>query len=273
VLRRSQLYVPGNNEKMIVKAAALDADSVILDLEDAVPPVQKAAARGIVMRLSKEVDWGRRELCIRINPLGSPEHSEDVSLVKRLDAVDAVVIPKAEGDCSLAGKKSGKPTIPIIETAKGLMNLQAVARSKGITAITYGAADYASSVGGSVDAYASNQAVKTLVVAAASTYGVDALDNVFFDLDDLEGFRSQALAARALGYTGKQVVHPSQIAVANQVFTPSKSDAEWAQKVIREFRRAGTRNRGAIRVEGRLVDAVHYRLARGVLDRSAILRG
>ncbi|MDG6898598.1 MAG: CoA ester lyase [Nitrososphaerota archaeon] len=269
MLRRSQLYVPGNNEKMIAKAATLEADSIILDLEDAVPASEKASARSVVARLSKELDWGKKELCVRINAMWTPEHSLDVPAVKKIERVDSILVPKAEGDCSPVARRSGKALIPIVETAKGMMTLNDVARSKAVVAITYGAGDYASSVGGSVDAYLDNETVKTLIVAAAKAYGVEAVDNVFFDLEDLERFRTQAMAARSLGYTGKQVVHPSQIPVANQVFSPFDAEVEWAEKVVREFDDAGARKRGAIRVDGRLVDAVHYRLAKSILERKA----
>ncbi|MDA4128182.1 MAG: CoA ester lyase [Thaumarchaeota archaeon] len=266
--RRSQLYVPGNEEKMILKAATLEEDSVILDLEDAVPAGEKEVARAIIKRLSNEIDWGGRELCVRVNPVGSPEHVRDISLVNRLGAVHTVLVPKAEGDCSSVNKKSGKLIMPIVETAKGLMMLDAAVESSGITAITFGAADYANSVGGSIDSYIGNQTIRTLLVAAARSFGIEAIDDVFFDLQDLEGFRRQASEARSLGFSGKQVIHPSQIQMANLVFSPSNKEVRWAEKVVREFRRASKEKRGAIRVNGKLVDAVHYRLATGIINRS-----
>ena len=269
MLRRSQLYVPGNSEKMVTKAAALDADSVILDLEDAVPASEKAGARTVIARLSKELDWGKKELCVRVNAVGTPEHSADISAVRRIERVDSVLIPKAEGDCSVVGRRSAKSLIPIVETAGGLMTLGELSRSRGVVAMSYGAGDYASSVGGSVEAYLDNAVVKTLIVAASRSSGVEAVDNVFFDLQDLAGFRAQALAARSLGFTGKQVIHPSQIPVANEAFSPSEKEVEWATRIVREVERAGAQKRGAIRVDDKLVDAVHYRLAKGILERKS----
>jgi citrate lyase subunit beta/citryl-CoA lyase len=267
-LRRSQLYVPGNNAKMIAKSATLDSDSVILDLEDAVPDAQKAEARSLVKRLTAEIDWGRKELCVRINPLGSRELAKDLAALSRLERIDVVVIPKAEGDCSSIGRATGKALIPIIETAKGLTHIEEVAGSKRVAALTFGAADYAHSVGGSVSAYLNNETVKTLLVATAKSHGAEAVDNVFFDLNDIEGFRREASAARSLGFTGKQVIHPSQIPVANEVFAPTKEELEWAQRVLAEFQSATRKNRGAIKIDGKLVDAVHYRLAKDLLERS-----
>lgn len=267
--RRSQLYVPGNNERMIAKASALEADSVILDLEDAVPSGEKEAARETIGRLAEELDWGKKELCVRVNAVGTPEHPRDVAAVKAMARVDSVLMPKAEGDCSGVARKAGKSLIPIVETARGLITLSDVARSKGVVALTYGAGDYATSVGGTVEAYLGNQTVKTLIVAAARAYGVEAVDNVYFDLENLAGFRAEAIASRSLGFTGKQVVHPSQVPMANELFSPSKEEVEWANKVVAEFEAAQVRKTGAIRVNGRLVDAVHYRLAKGVLERRA----
>lgn len=268
MLRRSQLYVPGNNEKMVTKAAGLEADSVVLDLEDAVPASEKSAARTLVERLSKELDWGKRELCVRVNAVGTSDHRSDIAAVRRIDRVDTVLVPKAEGNISEVGRRSRKSLLPIMETAKGLMTLDALSRSNGVVAITYGAGDYASSVGGSVEAYLNNVTVKTLIVAAARASGIEAVDNVFFDLQDIAGFRAEALKARSLGFVGKQVVHPSQIPVANEIFSPTEKEVEWAAKVVREVEKAGAQKRGAIRVDDKLVDAVHYRLAKSILEKS-----
>jgi citrate lyase subunit beta/citryl-CoA lyase len=267
VPRRSQLYVPGNNEKMINKAATLDAESVILDLEDAVPDREKAKARVLIAKLSKEVNWGNKELCVRVNAVGTIDHFRDLSAVKKIERLDTIVVPKAEGDCSLVGRISGKALIPIVETAKGLITIKAVAKSKKVVAITYGAGDYASSVGGSVDAYLGNATIKTMIVAAARANGVEPIDNVYFDLENQEGFRAEALASRSLGFVGKQVVHPTQIPIANEVFSSSKAEIEWATKIISEFEGASAKRQGALRVDGSLVDAVHYRLAKGILER------
>jgi citrate lyase subunit beta / citryl-CoA lyase len=267
--RRSQLYVPGNNERMIVKASTLGADSVVLDLEDAVPPGEKNRARTVIRRMSKELDWGKKELCVRINAIGTPEHAKDVASMRKIGRLDSVLVPKAEGDCTAVWRKTSKSLIPIVETARGLMTVNEIARSRGVVAITYGAGDYAASVGGTVEAYLGNEAVKTLIVAAAKAYGVEAIDNVFFELGNLNGFRAEAMASRALGFTGKQVVHPSQIPIANEVYSPSGDEVEWANRVIAEFEAAAPKKKGAIRVDGKLVDAVHYRLARDILDRRA----
>jgi len=268
VLRRSQLYVPGNNQKMIAKAPNLGADSVILDLEDAVPDGSKDDARRTVARLARELDWGNLELCVRINPRGSRHFAKDLAALSGCRRVDCIVIPKAEGDCSRIGSRTRKNLMPVVESAAGLMHVREVAASKRAVAISYGAADFAASVGGTVTAYTDNLAVKTTIVAAAAEAGLDAIDNVFFDLDDDRGFRRQAAEARALGFVGKQVVHPSQISLANEAFSPTKKEVEWASRVLQEMGRAKGKKLGAIRVDGSLVDAVHSRLARDIIERA-----
>ncbi|MDV3243643.1 MAG: CoA ester lyase [Nitrososphaerales archaeon] len=273
VLRRSQLYVPGNNERMMEKASGLEADSVILDLEDAVPEEQKEEALRLVARLSRELEWGDRELCVRVNARGSSRFAKELSTIKPLKRLQTIVLPKAEGDCSAVHARTGKGVIPIIETAEGLMNLREISRSRGIVALTYGAADYAASVGGSVSAYLDSEVLKTMIVAASRSARVSAVDNVFFDLNDKEGFRRQAAMARSLGFAGKQIVHPSQIPIANEVFSPTKAEVEWAERVLKEFQRASAKERGAVRVDGSLVDAVHYRLAKELLERRDAVEG
>jgi len=260
--------VPGNNQKMIAKAANLGADSVILDLEDAVPEESKDDARSTVVRLSQEIDWGRLELCVRINPKGTTHFGRDIAVLSDCPRIDCIVIPKAEGDCSPIGSRTRKSLIPVVESAAGLMRVREVAASKGAVAISYGAADFAASVGGSVPAYLDNLAVKTMIVAAAAEADLDAIDNVFFDLDDTKGFRKQAAAARALGFVGKQVVHPSQVRLANEAFSPSRKEIEWANRVLDEMGGAKGERRGAITIDGSLVDAVHSRLAKDIIERA-----
>ena len=268
MLRRSQLYVPGDNPSMIAKAPTLGADSIILDLEDAVSEERKHQARRLVARLSREVDWGGHELCVRINPRGSRHFTEDMAAIAACERIDSVVVPKARGDCSSVCSKTHKRLIPVIETGTGLMHIREIVSSKGVVAVSYGAADYAASVGGSVSAYLGNASIKTMIVAAAADAGVDAIDNVFFDLVDASGFRKQALEARSLGFVGKQVVHPSQVKLANEVFSPSEKEIEWAKRILLQMQSVKTGHRGAIRVDGSLVDAVHGRLAEGILERA-----
>ncbi|MCG2863548.1 MAG: CoA ester lyase [Vulcanisaeta sp.] len=267
VPRRSQLFVPGNNEHMIRKAALeLNPDSVIIDLEDAVPVNAKEDARRLIRELLPQLDWGNKELCVRVNAPDTPWFYGDVDTVMRIDNVRCIVVPKAEFSLDFIYRATGREIEPIIETARGLLNLEDIVRSEGVTAVSYGVADFALSVGGSLQAYESNQVIKTMVVAAARAYGVDPIDRVYFDIKDLDGFRRDCVEAKSLGFVGKQVIHPSQIPIANEVFSPSKEEVEWARRVVEAYERAVKEGRGAINLDGKLVDYVHYRLARRILE-------
>ena len=264
-MRRSQLYVPGNNEKMVSKAASLNCDSVILDLEDAVPADQKKVARSLVCRLTEELEWDPREVCVRINEVGTPEGAADIAGLRRTERLDTIVVPKAEKKIAEIYRETGKTVIPLIETPQGLMHIEDLLASEGVGGVSYGAADFAMAVGGETSEYAENTYVKTRIAVAARAFGVEAIDNVFFDLDDQETFEAQARRAKALGFSGKQVIHPSQIPIANRVFFPTEEELEWAKKVVKAYRRAEAEGRGALRVDGRLVDKVHYRAAQRIL--------
>ncbi|WP_243678089.1 CoA ester lyase [Vulcanisaeta distributa] len=187
----------------------------------------------------------------------------------KIDVVKCIVIPKAEFDLSFVYKATGREIEPLIETARGgLLKVEDVVRSEGVTAVSYGgAADFALSVGGVVKTYEQNQVLKTMVVSAARAYGgVDPIDKVFFDIKDIEGFRRECVEAKSMGFIGKQVIHPSQIPVANEVFSPSEEEINWARRVVEAYERAVKEGRGAISLEGQLVDYVHYKLAKRILD-------
>lgn len=267
MIRRSQLYVPGNNERMIRKAALeLSPDSVILDLEDSVPPEEKDIARDLLMRIVPQLDWGTKEVCVRVNPMWTPYFYKDIELVLKLDVVKCVVVPKAEVPLDFVYQATGRSVEPLIETARGFIKMEEIVRSEGVAAVSYGVADFALSVGGYHRAYEGNQAIKTLVVAAARAYGVEPIDKVYFDLKDLEGFRRECAEAKALGFVGKQVIHPSQIPIANEVFSPTEEEIRQAERIVKAYEEARARGRGAIRVDDQLVDYVHYQLARRLLE-------
>jgi citrate lyase subunit beta/citryl-CoA lyase len=267
MLRRSMLFVPGNDERKIRKSAELDADSYIFDLEDSVPPDDKERARELLSKLLQELDWRGKEICVRINPIHTANGILDLVYISRWDKVSCIMIPKAEGDLSFIYRATGRSILPLIETAKGLLRIEDIARSEGITAITWGPADLALSVGGELSAYEGNIYIKSLVAITASTYGIDAIDKVYFKIEDLEGFRRDAIEAKKLGYVGKTVIHPSQIEIANEIFIPSKEEIEWARKVIELFDEAVKKGKGAARMGDQMIDAVHYRIARRILER------
>lgn len=266
--RRSQLYVPANNERMLMKASTLDADSVIIDLEDSVPPEAKEEARTTLQRLVGQLEWGSKELCVRINPLNSIESYRDILLVSSLERVDAIVVPKADVGLGSIYTATGRPLIPIIETAKGLLRVEDIVCEEGVVAVTWGAADMAYSFGGSVDAFSANTYIRTKVAAAAATHGVEAIDKVYFDVNDLEGFSADAREAKKYGFSGKQVIHPNQIAPANTIFSPTKEEVEWAKRILEAYEEGRRSGRGAVRLNNELVDEVHVRIAKNILLRA-----
>ncbi len=270
--RRSLLYVPGADERKLVKAAhGLGADAVILDLEDAVPPDRKGEARSLIARILDEYEWRDVEVCVRINGVGSPFAADDIAWVARLERVDCIVLPKAEkGHSKVVYKLTGKPVIPIIETPRGFMEVGDIAGEEGVIAVNWGPADLVAYIGGSLEAVESTEWPRLIVSLAAHSVGVDPIDKVYFKIDNIEGLREDCMKAKSLGYVGKTVVHPRHVAVVNEVFTPSKDEVEWAKRVVRAYREAAEKGLGAVKVEGELVDAVHYRIALKILERAGV---
>lgn len=280
--RRSLLFVPGNNERMLRKSISpsVESDYVIFDLEDAVPLHQKQKAREMILEVLKESrtegrEGERKRYSARINNLVGDEKmsEEDVRVLAKDESITSFIIPKAEDENRIEDifRRTGKRTIPLIESAKGFLKLEQIATRDGVEAISYGAADMALSMKGSVRAFRSSETIRTMIALVSRSHGLDPIDQVFFELEDLESFRKEAIEARDLGYTGKLLIHPSQVSVANMIFsTPSADDLDWATRVVDAYEKALRDNggRGAIRLDGRLVDAVHYKIAKEVLKSS-----
>jgi citrate lyase subunit beta/citryl-CoA lyase len=269
LLRRSQLFVPGSDEAKIRKALSLNSDSIIFDLEDSVPESEKENARALIASMLKELPWEqakKRELCVRINALATQNSLRDVEVFGSDEKISSLVVPKCESGLSYLKKKSGKDLIPIIETSRGFLSLENIVSSEGVVAVAYGAADFANSMRGRTSAYQNNAYLKTAIAVTAAAYGVDPIDCVFFNLKDTDGFRSEATLARDLGFRGKQVIHPSQIQIANEIFSLSKEEVEWAKRLIELYEKHAKGGKGAISVDGELVDAVHYRWAKSIVE-------
>ncbi|QKR00182.1 CoA ester lyase [Metallosphaera tengchongensis] len=259
--RRSQLYVPGVNEKMVQKSLQIPADSIIFDLEDSVPPEDKQKAREIIKR-NLVNDWGNRELCVRINSISDKEGMKDILFFSDLEKIDLFLVPKAESDLSFVHKATGKRLEPIIETPRGLVKLEEIVRSEGVVALTYGAADLALHSLGQVRGYEKNTSLMLEIVSVARAYDVEPIDKVYFDLKNTLGFKEEAEIAKALGFSGKQVIHPSQVELANQVFSPSPEEMAWYKEIVEAYERAIKEGRGAIRLRDQLIDNVHYKIAK-----------
>jgi Citrate lyase beta subunit len=261
------LFVPANDERKIRKVLDIKPDSVIFDLEDSVPVEEKENARNFLLKILKEMEFKNIEVCVRINSIYTIEGLKDIIALTSLDNVNCIVIPKAEGDLSFIHKITGKNLMGIIETPKGITKIEEIARSEGIVAITWGPADLALSIGGNIEAYESNIFIRTLIPIVASAYGIDAIDKVYFNVEDIEGFKKECYEAKKLGYVGKTLIHPNQVNLANEIFKPTKEEIEWAKKIVDIYQEYYKKGKGAIKIEGKLIDYVHYKLAKKILEK------
>lgn len=288
---RSILSIPGHVEKMHVKARESAVDVVMLDLEDSVPVEAKAEARAQVVRSLRGMDWGQKNVTVRINGTDTPFCYRDIiDVVEGAGAqIDTIVLPKVNnaGDVHfLARLLDGIETAhgiakPIgieacIETAQGLEQVSAVASaSSRLRTLVFGIADYTASVGArlvSLSGHGESESELypghrwhyplSKMVQAAKAYGLMAIDAPYGNFKDTEGLVRSATMACALGCDGKWAIHPGQIEAINQVFSPSKEDIERAARVLAAAREADLNGRGAIAVDGRMVDQATIRLAR-----------
>ncbi|MEW2547877.1 CoA ester lyase [Streptomyces sp. NPDC047002] len=291
-LQRSELAVPGSNPAFIANAADSEADYVFLDLEDAVAPSEKEQARENVIDALRDIDWAARgkTVSVRINGLDTPYMYRDVIEVMEQagDRVHTLLVPKvgvpADLYCVEAlvdqveqahGHRNRVGLEALIETALGMANVEAIAAgSDRLEALHFGVADYAASnrartvsIGGLNPGYPGDQwhfALSRMIVACRA-YGLRAVDGPFGDYSDPDGFRAGALRAASLGAEGKWAIHPSQVALANEVFSPPEAEVERARRIVEELRKAEAEGRGAASLDGRMIDAASERMARTVL--------
>jgi citrate lyase beta subunit len=281
-MMRSLLYVPGISERMILKARDTAADGLILDLEDGVAPNQKLEARATVVRMLNEIDFGGKEIFVRINALATEWGLEDARAVVAVGA-PGLVIPKCEsveGVTTVAPVMQSRYHQPIggqsrkllclIETPRGVFASRDVAESNELVAgLMFGAADLSRDLG----CVLSEDETEVLfarshVLLAARAAGVAAYDSPHFAIDDLEGLRRRCQAARNLGYDGKAAIHPSHIDAINEVFAPTAEQIAEAERVIEAMEAAQAEGLGAIRLDGKMIDQVHLSAARKVLEKA-----
>lgn len=296
-LQRSTLAVPGSNVAMIDKAAESAADVVFLDLEDAVAPPEKVQARKNVVDALNRIDWAAKgkTVSVRINGLDTHYMYRDVVDIMEQagDRVHMLLIPKLgvvsdlymvealvnqiEQACGLTNKVGLEA---LIETALGMANVEEIARyaatqNSRLEALHFGVADYAASmrartvnIGGLNPHYPGDQwhASLTRMIIACRAYGLRALDGPFGDFNDPDGYIAAAQRAAALGFEGKWAIHPSQIAMANDVFSPPEAEVTRARRIIEELRKAEAAGKGAAALDGKMIDAASERMAMNVLS-------
>jgi citrate lyase subunit beta/citryl-CoA lyase len=262
--RRSALYLPASNAKAIAKARTLPCDVVILDLEDGVAPDAKATARAQAVAAVQEGGFGPRELVVRVNALDTEWGEADLAALSACTP-DAVLVPKVARGADVAGYAAHLPgSTPIwamIETAASLFRLDEIAAADRLTALVLGAQpgpDRLPFVG-----------AMGLAVAAARAHGAAILDGVYNDFEDDAGLSAQSRQAVEFGFDGKTLIHPRQIEPCNAAFRPDEAAVAWARKIIAAFEEPENASKGAIRVEGRMVERLHLHHAHRVLAATA----
>ena len=293
---RSVLATPGSNPRMIAKALASDADVVMIDLEDAVAPDEKAVARSTVADALRDGDWRGRPRTFRMNALDTPWFVHDlVEVIEGAQGwVDLIVVPKVGRPedvhtvaailMSLEAAAGAQHLISLetqIESASGLTRCEAIAAaSPRVEALVFGPGDYAASARMPLAAIGMPDRWDTdypghrwdyplqRILVAARAAGVRAIDGPYADFRDHDGFRRSCLTARALGYDGKWCIHPDQVPIANEVFTPDEAELAWAQQILDANTEAEREGRGSFALNGQMVDAATLRMARATLARS-----
>ncbi len=269
-LRRSCLAVPGSSERMLAKAVELDADEVVLDLEDGVAPTDKEQARENVVRAVAAGGF-RATVAVRVNGVGTRWHDDDLAALAGARP-DCVVVPKVDGPELLEAVRvpDGVGLEAQIETAAGLVNVERTATHPRLEALVFGPGDFGASlgvpvltVGASDPAYPGDQWHYPLarIVVAARAFGLQAIDGPYARLDDLDGFRAAARRTQLLGYDGKWVIHPDQIAPCNELFTPTAEQVERAERILEGVT-------GAARLNGEMVDEATRKLAEAIVLRA-----
>jgi citrate lyase subunit beta/citryl-CoA lyase len=278
--RRSALYIPGSNFRALDKAASLDADVLILDLEDAVLPEQKREARAAVAAAVGVHAYGRREVVVRVNGLDTPWVASDIAAVAAAHP-DAILIPKisrvedirrARAALQAAEAPKDLSLWAMIETPLGVLNAAAIAAfapgpGAKIGALVAGTNDLARETGARLKpGRAAFLPWLAQIVAAGRAYGLAVLDGTCNEIDDIAGLRGECEQGRDMGFDGKTLIHPNQIEIANGVFSPSEAEIDWARQVVEAFKAPDNVNKGVILVAGRMVERLHERMAKKTLE-------
>ena len=295
-LERSELAVPASNWRMIEKASTSDADLAFLDLEDSVAPDAKPDARKNVIRAFTELDWFSKPRVFRMNALDTPFFYRDlIEVVESCpNSVDMILVPKVNRpedvytiDTLLtqieayAGCATPIGLEVLIETAEGLINCESIVRaSPRVESIVFGPGDYTASLRipatsiGTPDewdaAYPGHRFHYPMhrILVAGRAAGIRVIDGPFADFRNLDGFRASCLLARSLGFDGKMCIHPAQVPIANEVFSPSEQEIAWASRVVDAYITATGEGQGAIQIDGKMVDVASIRMAETTMARA-----
>ena len=281
--RRALLYMPGDDRRKIEKSTTLGVDSICMDMEDGTAVNKKAEARAVIAQAMKELDFGDSERCIRVNSIGSGFEKNDLASALATRP-DSIVVPKIETPEQVRWVSKQIETFELsnklnigsirlligVETAKGILNLKEIAESdKRLEAIIFGGEDYAASVG----AVRTKSATELLyarqaTVAACAANDLQAIDIVFIDFKDTDGLRAEAQEGAGFGFSGKQIIHPNQVQVTQEAFTPSDEAIVYAKRVVESFELSQKEGKGAFALDGKMIDMPLLKNAQKVLDRA-----
>lgn len=295
-LRRCELSTPGSNEKMIRKALGSNADVVFLDLEDAVAPNQKVEARGKVIEALRTLDWGRKTRAVRMNNIETEYAYQDVieTVEKAGEFLDVIIIPKVKAARDVFWVDTLLTQIEtrlrlrrrialevLIEEVQALINVEEIARSSPrLEAIIFGPGDFSASqgvrmktIGGTVDTYPGDiwHYARSKIVVAARAAGIEAIDGPYADFRNPDGYREEAVRSATMGFVGKWAIHPSQIDIANEIYSPSPEEVERARKLEAAYAKAEAEGLGAVTFDGVMIDAASVRIIRNVIDKANLI--
>lgn len=292
---RSLIFIPGNNSRFLEKSKTIDSDIICFDLEDSVPIAEKETARMLVNSTLQEINKTEEEskkkslVSVRINAPESGLAAEDLKKITT-QGIDAVVIPKVETEHQVARlsdtikileKENNIPDnsvklIPSIESSLGVVNAYSIAKSdQRISSLVFGIFDFLYDMkidSNEEDILTGYMYGRAKVPVDARAAGVDSIDSIWQNIGDVDGLKKDLVLGRKLGYTGKCVIHPTQIDYVHKVFYPSAQDIQWAKKVVSSLdesvieKTAAATKTGAINLEGKMIDAVHYKQAKRILE-------
>jgi citrate lyase subunit beta/citryl-CoA lyase len=281
-------FVPGANEKMLQKSLALPVDSLVLDLEDAVTPENKDSARETVTRWLKQVNFGRQERMVRMNPLDTPWGVRDLEVTMQ-GRPDSYLVPKVRTKDDLFkidtilsrmereyGHPPGEVKLVVLatETPQGLLNIRDFGSCPRVDGLSWGAEDLSAAIGARRNRDEHGQFLEVfryariMTLLAATAAGVQPIDTVFVDIRDTEGLRRECQEGAWVGFTGKITIHPSQIEVVNEVFSPSAEDIAESKELLAAFEENRKAGRMAFSFKGQMVDVPHLTRARTILERA-----
>ena len=284
-LRRSLLFTPADNARMLEKAGTIKSDALVFDLEDAVVPTSKAAAREVLRQAAVWKDKGKRDLLIRVNDVDTEWFLQDLDLVAEL-LPDAVILPKATPEAvvyadhiltaherSLGLEMNSIRLLPVIETARGVCELKEISgAAKRVFGLQFGAEDFTRDM--EIERTKSGEEImvaKTMMAIVCKAYRIEAIDSPFTDFRDDEGLKKDCEIAKRIGIVAKTCIHPNQVEIVNEAFMPTREEIEYARGVLATAELEENRHKGAFPFMGKMIDPPIIARARHIIQKSDLI--